>query len=106
MGLSIPLHRIGTHVLDQIALVRSAFAEAPDGGPPLLLRNAEVSIAFATADALPIDPAEVVVGETPIPPEEAQRRLETLDRKVLVALTDVKKAPVDTRGRLILRIVY
>lgn len=106
MGYAIPLERIGTYVLDQITRVREAFTEAPDGGPPLILRGAEISVAFATADGLPIEPADVVVGETPIPLDEAQRRLESLDRKVMVAITDVSSANAGARGRLILRVVF
>lgn len=106
MGYAIPLKRIGAHVLSQLTRVREAFAEAPDGGPPLLLRDAEISVAFATADGLPIQPADVIIGETPIPLDEAQRRLETLDRAVLVALADVTKANATARGRLILRVVF
>lgn len=106
MGYAIPLKRIGAYVLDQITRVREAFSEAPDGGPPLLLRDAEISVVFATADGLPIQPPEVVVGETPIPLDEAQRRLDALDREVLVALTDVSKATAAARGTLILRVVF
>lgn len=106
MGYAIPLKRIGTYVLDQITRVRDAFTEAPDGGPLVILRYAELSVAFATADGQPIDPSNVVVGETFIPLDEAQRRLESLERKVLVAETDVNDANASARGTLILRVVF
>ncbi len=106
MGYAIPLKRIGSYVLYQITRVRDALTEAPDGGPPLLLRDVEISVAFATADGLPMEPPEVVVGQAPIPLDEAQRRLDTLDRKVLVAHADVSGASATARGRLILRVVF
>jgi hypothetical protein len=106
MGYPIPLKRIGTYVLDQITQVRDTFTEAPDGGPPLLLRDVEISVAFATADGLPMQPTVVVVGEAPIPLDEAQRRLEMLDRKVFVALADVRSANTAALGELILRVVF
>jgi hypothetical protein len=106
MGYAIPLQRIGKYAIDEILRARGALTEAPDGGPPLLLRGAEVSIAFATADGLPMQPAEVVVGDTPIPPDEAQRRLEPMSREVLVALPDVSGASAAARGRLILRLIF
>lgn len=106
MGYAIPLKRIGAYVLEQITMVRNAFTEAPDGGPPLLLRDAEISITFATADGEPMQPPDVIVGDTPIPLDEAQRRLEALDRKVFVALSDIGSAKAEARGRLILRVVF
>jgi hypothetical protein len=106
MGYAIPLKRIGAHVLDQITRARDAFSGAPDGGPFPVLRRAEISVAFATADGLPIEPALVVVGDAPIPPEEALRRLDALDRRVLVALSDIEHASAGARGRLVMRIAF
>lgn len=106
MGYAIPLKRIGTYVLDQITRARDASSEAPDGGPPLLLRYAEISIAFATADGLPVDPPILVVGETPIPVDEARRRLDALNRAVRVALSDVSSSKPAARGCLIMNVVF
>lgn len=106
MGYAIPLKNIGNHVIAELTRARDAMTEAPDGGPPLILRGAEITVSFATADGLPITPPQVVVGETPIPVDEAQRRLEALDRKVLVAIGDVSNASAATRGALVLRLVF
>ena len=105
MGYPIPLGNIGTHVIDQIALVHDHF-ETPDGQARRPLRSAEISISFATADGLPIAPATVVIGEEPLPPAEARRRLAALQRKVLVALADVTAAKAAARGTLILRLLF
>ena len=105
MGYAIPLGNIGTHVIDQIARVHDHF-ETPDGQAQRPLRSAEITISFATADGLPITPATVVIGEEPLPPAEARRRLATLQLKVLVALADVKGAHASARGKLILRLLF
>lgn len=104
MGYAIPLGNIGTHVIDQIALVHDHF-ETPDGQARRPLRSAEISIAFATADGLPITPATVVIGEEPLPPAEVRRRLATLQRNVLVAQADLKAAKSTARGTLVLRLL-
>lgn len=105
MGYAIPIKSIGNYVINQIAQARDAYPGALDGGPPLLLRRAEITVLFATADGLPITPAEVIIGEEPIPIDEAQRRLEPLTRKVFVTKNEVSSASTAARGKLILRIV-
>lgn len=105
MGYAIPLGNIGTHVIDQIALVHDHF-ETPDGQARRPLRSAEITISFATADGLPITPATVVIGEEPLPPTEARRRLAALPREVLVARADVQAAKAAARGTLILRLLF
>jgi hypothetical protein len=105
MGYPIPLGNIGSYVIQEITRVRDTFT-TPDGQARRLLRSAEISIRFATADALPITPAAVVVGETPLPPDEVLRQLAALQRRVLVALADVKHAHHDTRGTLIMRVLF
>lgn len=105
MSIAIPLKRIGTYVLDQLAEARDAFGAAPDGGAYATVRIAEISIAFASADGSPVEPAVLSLSEAPISPEEVALRLEPLDRKVLVAQADVKKAAPAARGKLVLRVL-
>lgn len=105
MGYPIPLGNIGTNVIGQITRVCDAFT-TPDGQAQRLLRSAEITIQFATADGLPISPTNVVVGEIPLLPEVALQQLAVLDRKVLVAQADVSKAKTTARGTLTLRLIF
>jgi hypothetical protein len=105
MGQAISLRHLGLYVVRELTRARDdAAAEASDGGPSALPRSAEITLAFATEDGLAIEPSVVVIGETLISPEEAIRALTGLERRVLVAASDVESAPAAARGRLVLRI--
>ncbi|HEU4403871.1 MAG TPA: hypothetical protein VFS43_01050 [Polyangiaceae bacterium] len=97
------MNRIGTYLVHELVRARDAFASAPDGGPFAALVGAEVSVAFASADGLPVEPV-VSAGDEPLPPDALVRWLEPLERRVLVAQADVKKADEAARGRLVLRV--
>ena len=106
MAYAIPLKNIGNYVLDQITWVRHYHPDALDGGADPIIRHAEFSIPFATADQLPMIPNEIFIGDEAVPLEEARIRLQNLTRKVRVASADINAAPQQSRGKLVLRVVF
>lgn len=110
MGLALPLKRIGAHALDEIeraiALASEEAPEAPGGGPIVKLRTAEIVIAFATADGSDASPPTIVVSEAPLPAATLRALLEPLEARVRVAMADVDSAPAESRGRLVLRVMF
>lgn len=99
------LGRVGAHVLDQLELVL-ALAERPGSGvgAGAWLRTVEVAIPFASFDGADVSPTTVLVGETPLPLEEARTELLALQQQVRVRAADLDSAPETTRGTLVLRV--
>ena len=110
MEFSIPLKRVGTYALEEleraIAGVSSVSPAAPGGGAYAKLREAEISIAFATADGSDASPATVLVSELPLPAQHLRELLERWDIPVHIALGLVSAAPRRSIGRLVLRVAF
>jgi hypothetical protein len=110
MEFSIPLKRVGTYALDEferaITGVSSGSPAAPGGGAYAKLREAEISIAFATADGSEALPAIVLVSELPLPTQHLRELLERWDIPVHVTRGQVSTAPRRSIGRLVLRVAF
>lgn len=104
MSSLVSLKALGLHVIDEIEQGMSlVLQEQVDAG--VRLRSAEVCIAYATSDDSPASPA-IVVGEVPLLPEEARRRIEALSGLVYVNLSTLEKTRASSIGKLILRLLF
>ncbi len=110
MGFAIPLKRIGAYALEELERAIDVASEpmphAFGGGLCAKLRNAEITVVFATADGSDASPATVVVSEAPLPAAQLRELLDPMDTPVLVALADVEHAPKASVGRLVLRVIF
>jgi hypothetical protein len=108
MEFSIPLKRVGVYALEEleraIARMSRGLPAAPGGGAYARLREAEISIAFATADGSEVSPETVLVSELPVPTQQLRELLEPWTLPVHVALGQVSSAPRRSIGRLVLRV--
>lgn len=102
MSLALPIANVGLYLLDELVRARDLHT-TPDGQALRPLRDAELTIAFATADRLPIEPAIIEVGSLAMTIEEVRRELAPLQRKVLLSQQELRNARQTTRGTLILR---